>query len=573
MKAVRPTKSNARLAAIPGIDEEYARHYPYANVALAVTQLRGRLGLTQSQFAERLGSTQSVIARLESGRHGIQISLLNRIADAFDTNWKITFDADDIEPEVLAQADFRVSTSGDVLLEAFNEASTSGDVAAAHRLAAKMRRDPSTGRRVLALAIDAYNHGQFKGAWERATEAIAKGLPSESEDAARLVAGRSLLGLNRPAEVLEVLEGSRKGLAAATLGEALLELGRIPEAIELAEHLRETEPPEGQPAASFLAARVYWHANRPYAALSAAAAFHALKPGKGALIQGAILGYIGDQTDDEDAYRQAMVVLQDASPDDYPDVLRLRAMTAARLRNWTDAFECLEMLTEADGANAQRSVAAVVVEVFDRLDDPEEVDAAVDRASSRGLIDEALKRRYKAHACALRGDFEGSVAALGLTVARLGEASEEDQLRCASALLIGNQVGRALAILKRNQKALSLPDGYLFLAKAALAERDLQTARMALGQVAQHRGEVAETARVAVDLLSAIDRVATEDVLARFSLTWQVYRPRVVEVAVPETAPASPWEGPATRKGPQHEPASPVLDRLTREHVSQMPIH
>lgn len=570
MSAVRPTKSNPRLAAIPGIDEEYAKQYPYASVALAVTQLRGRLGLTQSEFAERLGSTQSVIARLESGRHGIQISLLNRIADAFGTDWRITFDGDEIAPEDDARV---MSTSGDALLDAFNQASTAGDVAAAHRLASKIRRDASTSRRVLALAIDAYNHGHYKSAWERSMAAIDKGLPTESEEAARLVAGRSLLGLKRPDEALQVLDGARQGLAAATLGEALLELDRIPEAIELAEHLRETEPPEGQPAASFLAARVYWHANRPYAALSAAAAFHAVKPGEGALIQGAILGYIGDQTDDEDAYRQAMVVLADASVDDFPDVLRLRAMTAARLGDWAAAFECLRSVADADGEAAKRSVAAVVVEAFDRLDESDELESAVARASSLSLIDETVSRRYRAHACALRGDFEASVEALGLTVDRLGEAAEEDQLRCASALLTSNQVGRALPILMRNQKALSLPDGYLFLAKAALAERDLETARVALGRVAQHRGDAAETARVAVDLLSAIDRVATDEVLARFSLTWEPSRPRVVEITVAETAPSSPWEGPATRSGPQHEPASPVLDRLTREHVSQLPIH
>ena len=581
MNATSPSELLPQFGGRPEIDAEYARSYPYANVALAVTRLRGRLRLTQAQFAEKIGTTQSVVARLESGRHGIQVSLLNRIAASIGADWQVTFDdGGDTDPTV-ARTDLdesRASSSGDALLDAFNQANTRGDVAAAHRLALRIKGDQSSSRRILALAIDAYNHGRFKRSLDWADAAIRGGLPRESEDAARLVAGRSLLALNRPQEALDVLTGASEGLAAATRAEALIELDRVADAVRIAEHLLEVADSDGRPAAMFLAARVYWHADQPYAALTQAAAFRAVQPAdpEGAMIHGAILGYIGDTTSDKEAYRQAMRSFLDISVDDHPGALRLRAMTAARLGNWREALDYLKQGIDggvARSAAARQAASEVAIECFERLDEASELDAAVDHATALGLIDQSVRRSHKAFANALRGDFEGAVAALQLTIDRLGEASAADQIRCASALVVGHQAGRALPILIRNQNELSVPDGYLFLAQAALSERDLDTARMALRRISQDQGEAAETARVAVDLLSAIDRVGTDAVLARLSLTWQEHRPRVLDVPVAATAPASPWEGPVKHGEPQHDPASPVLDRFTRELVAQMPVH
>lgn len=580
MNATRPSELFPQLESRPEIDAEYARSYPFASVALAITRLRGRLGLTQTQLAERIGTTQSVVARLESGRHGVQVSLFNRIAEAVGTDWQVTFgDADSAQAGgVDAESGTARATSGDVLLDAFNEANTRADVATAHRIALRLKRDQSSSRRTLALAIDAYNHRRFKQALDWAVAAILGRLPKESEDVARLVAGRSLLALKRPQEALDILTGAHEGLAAATRAEALLELDRVADAIKIAEHLLDSSDPDGRPAAMFLAARVYWHADRPFAALTQAAAFRAVQPEdrEGALIHGAILGYIGDMTGDDDAYRQAMRSFCDVPAEGHQGVLRLRAMTAARLGDWREALDYLRQ-SLGGGTNrlaaARRSASVVAIDCFDHLDEAADLDAAVDHASAHGLIGDGVRRSYKAFANALRGDFEGAVAALGLTVERLHEASAADQIRCASALAVSHQAGRALSILMRNQDALSIPDGYLFLAQAALSERDLDTARMALQCIAQDQGDSAETARVAVDLLSAIDRYGTDAVFARLSMTWQAHRPRVLEIPVAATAPASRWEGPVKRGEPQHEPASLVLDRMTRERVSQMPVH
>jgi transcriptional regulator with XRE-family HTH domain len=79
-----------------GSDEEFERELrelmPFAELAWTILELRARHGLTQQQLAERIGSTQSVIARLESGEHDARIGILNRIAQALDMRWRVTFE-------------------------------------------------------------------------------------------------------------------------------------------------------------------------------------------------------------------------------------------------------------------------------------------------------------------------------------------------------------------------------------------------------------------------------------------------------------------------------------------------
>jgi transcriptional regulator with XRE-family HTH domain len=162
------------LAGVRGLDEAYAQRYPHAQVALAVAALRGRLGLTQADFADRIGTSQSAVARLESGRHGIQVSLLNRIADAFGLSWAPNFAATGDEQAAATEPSGRrpsaVAVSEDPLVDAFNEANSRGDVETAHRHALRIARDPSSPRRKLVLAMDSYDRGRFRAAlrWTRA---------------------------------------------------------------------------------------------------------------------------------------------------------------------------------------------------------------------------------------------------------------------------------------------------------------------------------------------------------------------------------------------------------------------
>lgn len=74
----------------PGYRAAFERQFPYANVALAVVALRERHGLTQRALAELVGTAQPVVARLESGRHPVEIKMLARIADAVGETWTVS---------------------------------------------------------------------------------------------------------------------------------------------------------------------------------------------------------------------------------------------------------------------------------------------------------------------------------------------------------------------------------------------------------------------------------------------------------------------------------------------------
>jgi DNA-binding XRE family transcriptional regulator len=66
--------------------DEYGRQL---DLAYQILQLRKIRNMSQSELAEKIGSTQSNIARLESGRQNISISLLGKVADALNAKLQI----------------------------------------------------------------------------------------------------------------------------------------------------------------------------------------------------------------------------------------------------------------------------------------------------------------------------------------------------------------------------------------------------------------------------------------------------------------------------------------------------
>ncbi len=163
-------------------------------------------------------------------------------------------------------------------------------------------------------------------------------------------------------------------------------------------------------------------------------------------------------------------------------------MTAARLGCWQVALRSARRLVElaADtDPKYQHAARHIAMECFERLEEPDDLERAVDAAAEFSLVDDDTIRSQRAFARALRGDFERAVAALGLTPDRLREARPDDQVGCASAFLATGRFHDAYPILCRNEAELSNPEGQLFLAQAALAALDTTTARAALGRVTE----------------------------------------------------------------------------------------
>ena len=260
-----------------------------------------------------------------------------------------------------------------------------------------------------------------------------------------------------------------------------------------------------------------------------------------------------------------MGLFESAYEDTDAETVRLLGLTAARLGRSDQALSAARRLRDlpaVSGRNPSGDVEAIVTGLLDRLEDAA-LDSAIEVAAADDLVELSVVRSYRAQAAASRGQFEEAVEALGLDPGKIAQASPTDQVRCATAYLVGARYADAYPLLHPNIDALSIPDGQLFLARAALARRDTTTARQALRRVCEGEEPAAEVARVALDLVTAIE-TSPRDALAHIQFAIPDPQPsRVVDLRWAMAGPESQWEGPQQRDGePVHDAASPVLDRF-----------
>jgi len=75
----------------PEFKKEYEKLEPEYKIIRQILSLRRKKNLTQEQLAKLTGVKQSSIARIESGRHNTSLRLLEKIAEALDTELDIRF--------------------------------------------------------------------------------------------------------------------------------------------------------------------------------------------------------------------------------------------------------------------------------------------------------------------------------------------------------------------------------------------------------------------------------------------------------------------------------------------------
>ncbi|GAG89821.1 unnamed protein product [marine sediment metagenome] len=75
----------------PEFKKEYEKLEPEYKIIRQILSLRRKKNLTQEQLAKLTGAKQSSIARIESGRHNTSLRLLEKIAEALDTELDIRF--------------------------------------------------------------------------------------------------------------------------------------------------------------------------------------------------------------------------------------------------------------------------------------------------------------------------------------------------------------------------------------------------------------------------------------------------------------------------------------------------
>lgn len=106
----------------PAFRRSYEAEYPFEAVARSIARLRADHGLTQEELARLADTTQSVIARAESGRRGVNVSLLNRIAQAVGTTWEPVFAVQGIPLQPAAEESIAASPYDWIVQEAFQPA-------------------------------------------------------------------------------------------------------------------------------------------------------------------------------------------------------------------------------------------------------------------------------------------------------------------------------------------------------------------------------------------------------------------------------------------------------------------
>jgi transcriptional regulator with XRE-family HTH domain len=580
---VRRSSAWERLRAIeasPELEEIRRKEFPFRNVAYAVLGLRGRLGLTQQQLAERVGTTQSVIARLESGKHPVEVRLLSRVADATGEPLIVPFghrelyertDQSELHRVAEQPTEYAATDSGDPLLDSSNNANTPGDFATSAEIAQRMEREPLTPRRRVALSLTAMNRADYPAAVAYAAAALEGELPPASRDVATLMHGRALLNLGKPRKALQALpepgpDAPHAWLIAAARADAYVELGIDRRAMDEVRKAVALAP--GIPEARYHAARTAWHTNRIWEALDHIVVYRAAEPDNpdGVTLHGSILGYIGSEHDDEDALRRALALFKKLVATKRCEAIRLYAVTAAHLGEWKVALRAASrfLAHRGDGGAGQCEhtragldhrhyvLEHFLPDVFEALEDRsvEEREAAVAEAEARFGTSPVIATQ-RALLRARAGDLVGTLGALDLSRETVAQATPMQQAIVAGAMYYRHDYAGAYDILRRIESDLSRPEGLLQLAECAAAASEVEEARRVLGILAEGEDSVAWVARVAsatLRLQRAISRVMepVADYARWNSLTNQ---------AMPMTPRHSPWEG-------DHHPTTPMLEAL-----------
>lgn len=75
-------------------DKEIKHHYDaydkQLRVAYRILELRKKAGISQEEFAQKIGTTQGNVARMESGRQNFTIQMLEKVAETFHKDLRIS---------------------------------------------------------------------------------------------------------------------------------------------------------------------------------------------------------------------------------------------------------------------------------------------------------------------------------------------------------------------------------------------------------------------------------------------------------------------------------------------------
>lgn len=338
----------------------------------------------------------------------------------------------------------------DELLAAFNAANTRRHWTRARELARLMAEQPTSARRCLAVALDAFNRGASAEALMWVATALDRGLDDRGRTTAAITACASLTKLGRAEEGLSAIEGVvapqdlRTAIAAAQI-DALLELGELDLARQKATALveRSADSPDG----FLLAARVDFHRGDTIEALANILRFRDRDADatEGLMLHGSILGQLGDALGDLRIYEQALGLFRRARRAEQVPATTKIGLCLARLGRWRRALwiaHALHRGGQPDGTTAVLQAALRAAASPDLDDLPTAVDLA-----ERWIGDHPVIALHRAFLLGSRGQWIDASRIINEVPFDGGTDPTELQMLRATALIAANRRDDALAIL------------------------------------------------------------------------------------------------------------------------------
>lgn len=406
----------------------------------------------------------------------------------------------------------------DELLAAFNTANTRRNWGRANEVARLLAERPTTGRRCLAVALNAFNRGAIDDALHWVGLARQRGLDARAGATAAITASAALTRLARPQEALAELAGLtppedlRVSVAAARI-DALLELDDLAGARQ--EALRAMQESPGSPEPNLLAARVEFHVGNAVRALEQIILFRDAEPdlAEGLMLHGSILGRLGDALAGKELYEQALVLFRAAQSTEGSRATTKIGLCLARLGRWRLALRIARGLAakgEPQGSAAVLQAALRAAESASRRD----LIAAVDLAE-RWLPAQPLVVLHRAFLAGTAGDWI-TASRLIDTVAIDQQSDPVDmQLLRATTLVAANRLHDALTMLDHMPLAGTILEPIPDLLRLALIARHdddqdelerLDELREALRALGERGGLLGLLARIWLDTEEARGR-------------------------------------------------------------------
>jgi len=338
---------------------------------------------------------------------------------------------------------------GDELLAAFNAANTRKNWARAHEMARLLAERPNTGRRCLALALDAFNARRYEDSLSWLEKARTLGLDARARVTAAITAASALLWLDRPREALAETDGLEpppdlEVVMAGARVDAWVSLADIAGArLEVERALRRLP---GQPEPHLFAARVEFHGGDLVRALEHIALYRDQVPdaSEGLMLHGSILGKLGDALEKPAPYRQALLLFRRASAEESWRAVAKIGLTLARLGRWKVALRLGRSLLEHGQTEAVEEILRSSMQAAEATGDPGVLLSAANVAQ-RWLGANAWTGLYRALALATSGEW---TLALQQIEAVPDDRRDPVALRLlrVTALLAANQTDDALVI-------------------------------------------------------------------------------------------------------------------------------